>query len=168
MMTTKSRFQEYLEAASQKQCKAIINGKEFPCKESGGNFVFDRDIAQEVAKEVIKTKKFQQDEGRKGYDYIKKIAENGPEASDNKGSISYKIDSFGISKFYFDNKPESTPKETEPKGEIKSYGYANGWSKTPDVIAKCKHKVERKEIGRCLNEYTCKECGYSYKVDSGD
>ena len=32
----------------------------------------------------------------------------------------------------------------------------------------CDHTFERKEIGRCLNRYTCTQCGESYEVDSGD
>lgn len=109
-----NRFQKYLEAASDK--KAIINGKEFPCRESGMNFMFSRSIVQDVAKEVVKTKKFKADEGRRGYDFIMKLASDGPEASDNKGSIPYKIDSFGIPKYYFDNgadKDTRTPEEKE-------------------------------------------------------
>ena len=53
---------------------------------------------------------------------------------------------------------------------MKNLGYMNGWSKTPDVVEKCKelgHREEPKEIGRCLNEYWCEECGYKYTIDSG-
>jgi len=33
----------------------------------------------------------------------------------------------------------------------------------------CKHKnVTSKNLGRCYNEYTCKDCGYTWQVDSSD
>lgn len=52
-----------------------------------------------------------------------------------------------------------------------NYGYANGWISTPDVIVRCReknHKIVVKNIGRCLNQYTCEICKYTYKVDSSD
>lgn len=52
-----------------------------------------------------------------------------------------------------------------------NYGYANGWAETPEQVEKCYkagHKLLVKNIGRCLNQYTCETCGYYYKVDSGD
>lgn len=30
----------------------------------------------------------------------------------------------------------------------------------------CEHEFTSRNIGNCLNEYTCKKCGYSYEVDS--
>jgi len=32
----------------------------------------------------------------------------------------------------------------------------------------CEHEVEGRKIGNCLYKYTCKHCGYSYDIDSGD
>lgn len=33
----------------------------------------------------------------------------------------------------------------------------------------CKHKnINSKNLGRCYNEYTCKDCGYAWRVDSSD
>ena len=52
-----------------------------------------------------------------------------------------------------------------------NYGYANGWNETPEAIKKCrelKHKTVEKKLGRCLNQYTCDICKYTYKVDSSD
>ena len=59
-----------------------------------------------------------------------------------------------------------------PSNVIKDLGYANGWmGKVPEEVKKCrklKHPVSPKELGRSLNQYTCKVCGYAYKIDSGD
>ena len=54
---------------------------------------------------------------------------------------------------------------------MENLGYANGWTVTPEIREKCvrlEHKLVEKNIGRCLNEYTCPICKYSYKVDSSD
>ncbi len=54
---------------------------------------------------------------------------------------------------------------------MESLGYMNGWTKIPEIVIKCKeqeHEKEKRNIGRCLNQYSCKECGYYYNVDSGD
>lgn len=32
----------------------------------------------------------------------------------------------------------------------------------------CKHEYSVREAGRCYRIYTCKHCGYSYDIDSGD
>lgn len=32
----------------------------------------------------------------------------------------------------------------------------------------CDHKFQLVNTGRCLNQLTCTECGYSYEVDSSD
>jgi hypothetical protein len=32
----------------------------------------------------------------------------------------------------------------------------------------CKHSYTSKNVGRCLTEYTCSECGDRYQIDSGD
>jgi len=34
--------------------------------------------------------------------------------------------------------------------------------------ASCQHRYSSKNIGRCLNRYTCEKCGHSYDVDSSD
>jgi hypothetical protein len=59
---------------------------------------------------------------------------------------------------------------------MKDLGYANGWTETPEEVKKCRdghnkgeeHAGYSKTIGRCLTEYRCSTCGYSYKVDSSD
>jgi hypothetical protein len=45
-----------------------------------------------------------------------------------------------------------------PKGQVRLR--ADG---TP-----CAHEYESKTVGRCLTQYTCKHCGDSYHIDSGD
>ena len=32
----------------------------------------------------------------------------------------------------------------------------------------CKHEYTSATVGRCLTRYTCKHCGSSYEIDSGD
>jgi len=53
--------------------------------------------------------------------------------------------------------------------ELKNLGYVNGWLERPEIVTKCEeaeHKREWKKIGRCLEQCTCRECGYYYKIDS--
>ena len=51
---------------------------------------------------------------------------------------------------------------------IKSYGYANAWIMTPQVIHNCHHERKSQNIGKCLTRYTCEKCGFTYVVDSSD
>lgn len=32
----------------------------------------------------------------------------------------------------------------------------------------CTHDVNGKKVGNCLYEYSCKYCGFTYQIDSGD
>ncbi|MBY8604187.1 hypothetical protein K7N18_05015 [Burkholderia arboris] len=32
----------------------------------------------------------------------------------------------------------------------------------------CKHVMDRKNVGNCVNQYTCTKCGFSETVDSSD
>ena len=32
----------------------------------------------------------------------------------------------------------------------------------------CTHEYQGQNVGRCLTEYTCRHCGESHKIDSGD
>ena len=34
--------------------------------------------------------------------------------------------------------------------------------------AGCEHEYAQETVGRCLTQYTCRYCGYSYEVDSSD
>jgi hypothetical protein len=49
---------------------------------------------------------------------------------------------------------------------IPQFGIGNSLAVTADYG--CVHKMERTNLGRCYNRYTCEKCGYSYEVDSGD
>jgi uncharacterized protein YbaR (Trm112 family) len=58
-------------------------------------------------------------------------------------------------------------------------GYANSWQVAPDIVKICRtrrflngekdrgHEIERTKISRCVEEISCKICGYRYKIDSG-
>lgn len=61
--------------------------------------------------------------------------------------------------------------ETQFK-EWVDYGYANGWTETPERV-KLANKdpevtIKSETIGRCLTEYTCEKYKFRYKVDSSD
>ena len=51
---------------------------------------------------------------------------------------------------------------------MKDFGYANGWTETPDIVKDCDHEPEVITVGRCLRQYSCTECDYTYLVDSSD
>lgn len=54
---------------------------------------------------------------------------------------------------------------------MKDLGYMNGWKETPKIVKMCdkeKHDIRFDKVGRCVTQVTCKNCGYSYKIDSGD
>lgn len=54
------------------------------------------------------------------------------------------------------------------------YGYANGWPvaewppRRVKACLKLKHKREGREVGRCVWSTTCRQCRYTYRVDSSD
>jgi len=59
----------------------------------------------------------------------------------------------------------------ENTNPVKDLGYMNGWTQgTPEIVRKCvdelKHEVEYRQVGNCLHQYTCRLCGYTYRVDS--
>ena len=50
-------------------------------------------------------------------------------------------------------------------------GYANGWKTTPEIVKNCVnlgHKQWHRSSGRCVSEYGCEICKYSFSVDSSD
>jgi hypothetical protein len=54
---------------------------------------------------------------------------------------------------------------------MKDLGYANGWEETPKEVKECivlEHQTTCKTVGRCLREYTCPICNFTYLVDSSD
>jgi hypothetical protein len=68
----------------------------------------------------------------------------------------------------------------EGKGHIKDlhiqYKHDYGWGYEKDYRNNkirffrvgCKHDYDVKNIGKCLNEYTCKKCGFKQEIDSSD
>jgi transposase-like protein len=59
---------------------------------------------------------------------------------------------------------------TTTQPPLKDLGFANGWSSIPYLVSYCPpehHRIVKNE-GRCLTRVTCKECGYTYLVDSSD
>lgn len=65
---------------------------------------------------------------------------------------------------------------TNTSNVVEDLSYENGWSETPEIVKKCKelrrngehHEYEGKQVYRCVTQHTCRTCGYTYKVDSGD
>lgn len=52
--------------------------------------------------------------------------------------------------------------------EMKDLGYANGWRKQPEIVKNCTHVKDIKQNrSGSVTEFSCKICGYRYKVDSG-
>lgn len=54
---------------------------------------------------------------------------------------------------------------------LKCLGYANGWSKTPEIVEQANKKNYKYYIfttGRCETTYYCPEGGFYYLVDSSD
>ena len=50
-------------------------------------------------------------------------------------------------------------------------GYSNAWTNTPGIVKKCwENGHKREEIKGMGNErkIICRECDYSYKIDSSD
>ena len=48
------------------------------------------------------------------------------------------------------------------------YGRPTGQSVLRDDGTPCTHEYVSRNAGRCLTDYTCKHCGHSYQIDSGD
>ena len=48
------------------------------------------------------------------------------------------------------------------------YGKATGKSRLRKDGSPCVHEYTGRSLGRCYTGYTCKHCGYSYEIDSGD
>jgi hypothetical protein len=70
--------------------------------------------------------------------------------------------------------PSNIPVQPYKPSESKttSLGYMNGWGgDVPPIVKQCRqknHTLSQENVGRCLNQYTCHICGYSYMVDSSD
>jgi hypothetical protein len=59
---------------------------------------------------------------------------------------------------------------------MEDLGWANSWKEEPELVRKCDeacdagdcHELFFETIGNCLTRVTCKTCGYTYQIDSGD
>ena len=47
-------------------------------------------------------------------------------------------------------------------------GRASGKVNLRDDGSPCQHEMRGTKLGNCYWGYTCKHCGYSYNIDSGD
>lgn len=60
--------------------------------------------------------------------------------------------------------------------ELTDLGWANDWKETPEIVLKCREAGHPQTLiasayhdyTRCLHRYECRECGYTYREDSGD
>jgi len=53
-------------------------------------------------------------------------------------------------------------------GGQRMYGSPTGRVNLRSDGTPCKHEYTSQSRGRCYTVYTCKHCGYSYDIDSGD
>lgn len=53
-------------------------------------------------------------------------------------------------------------------GGQRMYGRPSGKVPLRSDGTPCKHEYQSKTVGRSLTRYTCKQCGDSYEIDSGD
>lgn len=48
------------------------------------------------------------------------------------------------------------------------YGTPRGKVRLNHEGVPCTHSYTGRTVGRCLTEYTCRDCGDTYQIDSGD
>lgn len=68
---------------------------------------------------------------------------------------------------------EMTRVETEDKASrrkpLVDLGWGNGWgTAVPKVVLDCAHPRVEIDLGSCVHQVVCRECGFTYKYDSGD
>lgn len=61
-----------------------------------------------------------------------------------------------------------THKECYNCGGQYMYGKGTGQVRLNKEGQPCKHKYSSRNVGRCLTQYTCDNCGDSFQIDSGD
>ena len=63
---------------------------------------------------------------------------------------------------------------TEQPKPLTDLGWQNGWREAPQIVKDCtaKNHVRERDGGaaryHCVTVVTCRECGYTYRVDSSD
>jgi len=63
---------------------------------------------------------------------------------------------------------DKTDRECHNCGGQYMYGTAKGQVRLNKDGVPCTHKYTSRNVGRCLTEYTCTDCGDRYQIDSGD
>lgn len=63
---------------------------------------------------------------------------------------------------------DKTHKECSNCGGQYMYGKGRGQVRLNKDGVPCTHKYTSRNVGRCLTEYTCSDCGDRYEIDSGD
>ena len=59
--------------------------------------------------------------------------------------------------------------KAERRKPLVDLGWGNGWGKdAPQVVLGCKHAQTEIDLGSCVHQVVCRECGFTYKYDSGD
>ena len=64
---------------------------------------------------------------------------------------------------------EMADKAERRRPPIADLGWGNGWgTAVPQIVLDCKHPLVEIDLGSCVHQVTCAECGFTYKYDSGD
>lgn len=63
---------------------------------------------------------------------------------------------------------DRTHKECNNCGGQYMYGLGKGQVRLNKAGVPCVHKYTGRNVGRCLTQYICTDCGDSYQIDSGD
>jgi len=64
------------------------------------------------------------------------------------------------------NKPKAYTNHLATCGQDYTYKHYLGTPGKFEMRTEKQYAMSQKNLGNCYNEYTCKDCGISYKVDS--